>query len=166
MNLTPSKYYHIYNHANGFEDLFYEGYYFFSEKYQFYCSPIAEMLAYYLITNHFHLLIKIESEKELRKAKKNAQGLTEIKAKPTLEHFGEKNVEIFDIFISNCFSNLFNSYTKSFNKVYNRRDRFFVPNYKQKKISSDEYFKQVFVYIHNNPLKQGFVKKTDDWNFS
>lgn len=169
--IEPSKYYHIYNHANGFENIFNEerNYHFFLEKYPFYISPIADTLAYCLMPNHFHLLIKIKSEKELRRVIENAQGLTGIKAKQNLERFGEEkeeNNKIFDSFISHCFSNLFNSYTKSFNKVYNRRGSLFVPNYKRKEITSEEYLKQVFIYIHNNPVKHGFVRKPDKWNFS
>ena len=67
MSLTPSKYYHIYNRANGFENTFKKERYdrFFLEKYLFYISPIANTLAYCLKPNHFHLLIKIKIKEQL-----------------------------------------------------------------------------------------------------
>lgn len=60
--MRPLKYYHIYNHANGFENIFIEerNFRFFLEKYQFYILPIAKTFAHCLMPNHFHFLIKIK----------------------------------------------------------------------------------------------------------
>ncbi|HNV95189.1 MAG TPA: hypothetical protein PKG63_01845 [Bacteroidales bacterium] len=169
------KYYHIYNHANGFENIFNEerNYYFFLEKYQFYISPIADTLAYCLMPNHFHLLIKIKSEEELRGLWSTSQKFADKGSRKTFEKFGVEKGEWngFEKFeaeksITKQFSKLFSCYTQSFNKVYNRRGSLFVPNYKRKEITSEDYLKQVFIYIHNNPVKHGFVKKPEQWNFS
>jgi len=163
MTLTISTYYHIYNHANGFENIFNEerNYRFFLEKYQFYISPIADTLAYCLMPNHFHFLIKIKSEEELR-------GWLELTSQKFADKGDRNTFEKFKVekIISKQFSKLFSCYTQSFNKVYNRRGSLFVPNYKRKEITSEEYLKQAFIYIHNNPVKHGFVRKPDEWNFS
>jgi REP element-mobilizing transposase RayT len=73
MTLNPSKYYHIYNHANGFENIFNEerNDRFFLEKYQFYISPIADTLAYCLMPNHFHLVIHIRKREVIEKQIQN-----------------------------------------------------------------------------------------------
>jgi len=73
MTLTPSKYYHIYNHANGFENIFNKerNDRFFLEKYQFYISPIADTLAYCLMPNHFHLVIRIRKREVIEKQIQN-----------------------------------------------------------------------------------------------
>ncbi|OFX31007.1 MAG: hypothetical protein A2X08_11835 [Bacteroidetes bacterium GWA2_32_17] len=164
--LKPSKYYHIYNHANGFENIFIsdENYRFFLVKFNLYISHIADTLAYCLMPNHFHLLIKIKNEEELSGvlSGKNPQGLTEPKPLQNLEGLGV----IYNKLISQQFSNLFNSYTKSFNKVYNRRGSLFVPNFKRKEITSQEYLQQVVIYIHNNPVKHGFTTNPTQWKFS
>ena len=90
--LKPSKYYHIYNHANGFENIFIsdENYRFFLVKFNLYISHIADTLAYCLMPNHFHLLIKIKNEEELSGvlSGKNPQGLTEPKPLQNLEGLG------------------------------------------------------------------------------
>ncbi|MBW8331475.1 MAG: hypothetical protein K0M40_05630 [Prolixibacteraceae bacterium] len=59
--LQPDTSYHIFNHANGFENVFRkeENFYFFLEKYRLYISPIAETYAYCLMPNHFHLVVRI-----------------------------------------------------------------------------------------------------------
>ncbi len=68
-HLLPAKYYHIYNHAIGSENLFRsdENYYYFLKKYALHISPIADTYAYCLLPNHFHLLIQIKDVDSLIK---------------------------------------------------------------------------------------------------
>ena len=63
--MQPSTFYHLYNHANGSENLFRndENYRFFLQKYAKYISTVADTYAYCLMPNHLHFLIKIKSEK-------------------------------------------------------------------------------------------------------
>ena len=88
----PYKYYHIYNHTNGFGNIFKsdENYRFFLEKHKLYISPVAGTFAYCLIPNHFHLLIKIKSEEELKgvlSGGKNPQGLTKLHPEQNIKGF-------------------------------------------------------------------------------
>lgn len=152
--LLPSKYYHIYNRANGSENLFVEerNFGFFLDKWKQYINPIANSYAWCLMPNHFHFLIRIKNIEEL-------QCLLKQKTSPDLESFNGR-------FISQSFSNLFNSYTKSFNKVYNRKGSLFIPNFKRKEIDNENYLKQIIFYIHNNPVHHGFTKQALDWKYS
>lgn len=54
--------YHIYSRAIGAEKLFIENenYLFFLKKYENYLDPYFETLAFCLIPNHFHLLIRVK----------------------------------------------------------------------------------------------------------
>ncbi len=144
--LLPGLTYHIYNHANGDENIFREerNYPFFLQKYEKHITPIAETYAYCLMPNHFHLLLKIKDEQ-------------------TINFQGFKNLEGF---VSKQFSNFFNSYSKSFNKTYNRRGSLFNPRFKRKVITSDEQFQSTFLYIHLNPVKHGFTNNEEDWKWS
>ena len=58
--LEAGCYYHIYNHANWNENIFRDkkNYPFLLEKYNKYIFPVADRVAYCLMPNHFHLLIK------------------------------------------------------------------------------------------------------------
>jgi hypothetical protein len=105
--------------------------------------------------------------------KQNPQGLTRLQAKQNLEGLSgglqqHQNLEGLQLnkLISQQFSNLFNSYTKSFNKYYHRRGSLFVPNFKHKEITSHDYLLQLILYIHNNPVKHGFTSVQADWKFS
>ena len=65
--LEQDKYYHVYNHANGRDELFVsdENYWFFLDKYQYYISKVANTYCYCLLPNHFHFLIQVKSEPDL-----------------------------------------------------------------------------------------------------
>lgn len=151
--LIFEKYYHIYNHANGDDNLFREqkNYGYFLEKYKQHINPIAVTIAWCLMPNHFHLLVKIKSEEEI--------ALTFPKLQ-TLEKLNKSN------FLSKQFSNFFSSYTQSFNKVYKRRGSLFLKNFKRKEISDENYFRNLILYIHLNPVKHGFTNNISSWKWN
>jgi len=152
-SLQPSSFYHIFNHANGNENLFREeeNYRFFLEKYALYIYPVAETLAYCLMPNHFHLLVKIRSEQQLLEAFPKFK---------TLEKLLAANC------IGKQFSKLFSSYTQAYNKKYNRMGSLFMKNFKRQVITSDSYFSKIIHYIHANPLHHGFTTGVADWRWS
>ncbi|MCJ7758848.1 MAG: transposase [Gillisia sp.] len=74
--LISDRYYHIYNRGNNKEDIFLElrNYDYFLLLLIKHVVPIAEIYAYCLLKNHFHLLIKtknIEDEKLISKGLSN-----------------------------------------------------------------------------------------------
>lgn len=154
--LLPGAIYHIYNHANGDDVLFREeeNYRYFLQQYQKQITPVAYTLAWCLMPNHFHLLVKIKPLDEL---------------KTFSNHPGFKNLdglEEINKVTSKQFSNLFNGYSKAFNKRYNRRGSLFIKNFNRKEITTDAYFGQVMVYIHLNPIKHGFVTHIKEWQWT
>ncbi len=87
---------------------------------------MAETYAWCLMKNHFHFLVRIKEEKEITAEKK--------------------------ILPSQSFSNLFNAYTKAFNKSYNRHGSLFERPFRRKLIDNEPYFQNVIIYIHKNPV--------------
>lgn len=150
---TPNTVYHIYNHANGDEDLFRtpENYFYFLNRYRHYIQPIAQTFAYCLMPNHFHFLINIRSEKELVHFYN--------KQKP------DSNTDLSDL-LSKRFSNLFNAYSKAFNKMYDRRGRLFESSLKRKAVVDERYLTILIRYIHLNPVLHAFVDEAARWRFS
>ncbi|GHE54583.1 hypothetical protein [Roseivirga thermotolerans] len=65
--MQPEKLYHIYNHANGNENLFKEteNYNYFLGQWSKYIEPIANTLAYCLMPNHFHALVLMKRQEEV-----------------------------------------------------------------------------------------------------
>ncbi|MFB6342953.1 transposase [Saccharicrinis sp. FJH62] len=164
--LEPGKYYHIYNHANGHENIFAEdrNYPFFLEKYRIHIAPIASTLAYCLLPNHFHFFVQIREENELTK-------LVTFPKFETLEKLSksEKRENIEDRtckYISKQYANLFSSYTQAFNLTQNRKGSLFYKNFRRKEVTSDEYFIKLVNYIHFNPVIHGFCTSPSDWKYS
>ena len=123
--LQPNCSYHIFNHANGFENIFIEdeNYRFFLEKYQQYILPIAETYAYCLLPNHFHLVVRIRRKEILEEVFRNFKS-TNFSKFPNLEKV-EVTDNMIEYYISKQFANLFSCYTQSFNKVNKRRGSLF-----------------------------------------
>ena len=142
--------YHIYNRAVGNELLFITkaDYIFFLKKLDRFILPIANIYSYCLIPNHFHLLIKI----------KEAYDFPD-KGNRTTENSSSKE-------LNQPFSNLFNSYSKSFNKIHNRMGRLFIQPFKRIKVETDNYTRILINYIHRNPIHHGITKNFEDWKYS
>ena len=165
--LSPDSYYHMYNRANGNEQLFLNdgNYRFFLQKYTEYILPIAHTYCYCLMPNHFHFLIKIKTEDEL---------LNYFKLKPlpikTLQGFetleGLAMQQLISKLLTQQFSHLFNSYTQAFNKQNNRKGSLLMHPYKRKLITNYAYLYKLVHYIHYNPIDAKLCNKLEDWKFS
>ena len=134
--------YHIFNRGNNKENIFIENknYHYFLEQLKKYILPVADIYSYCLLKNHFHLLVRIKDEVDLSE---------KFKIKPHL-----------------AFSNLFNSYTKSINKMYGRTGSLFEEHLKRKRVENIDYLIQLVAYIHLNPVKHNFTKNYQDYKFS
>jgi len=156
VRLEPDKHYHIYNHANGKDDLFVnEGnYHFFLKRFEAFIHPISITYSYCLMPNHFHFLICIKSEMEL---------IDYFRAFPKFKTLEKLDLEKL---ISKQFSNFFSSYTQAFNKQQDRMGSLFMKNFKRKQVTSTEYLRKLVLYIHSNPVEHGFCDNIEDWKFS
>lgn len=173
--LKPDTSYHIFNHANGFENIFKEpeNYRFFLEKYRKYISPMAETYAYCLMPNHFHLVIRIRKTtviEELIRNKNNRYPSNKISNEniSKVQNFGDVKITNDEIekFLSKQFSNLFSSYTQAFNKVNNRMGSMFIKNFKRESIENKRHFLNAVIYTHRNPVHHGFRESMDEWPHS
>ncbi|HNZ72804.1 MAG TPA: hypothetical protein PKJ43_09280, partial [Prolixibacteraceae bacterium] len=162
--LQPDTSYHIFNHANGFENVFREAenYRYFLEKYRLYISPIAETYAYCLMPNHFHLVVRIRKRSVIEQLLLNSSNSTFSK----VQNFGKgdgigkgdgNEVENNSIsnatiekYLSKQFANFFSCYTQSFNKSYKRMGSLFIKNFKREPIDDKQHFFNAVIYTHRN----------------
>lgn len=177
--LQPDTCYHIFNHANGFENVFRNdgNFSFFLEKYRKHISPIAETYAYCLMPNHFHLVVRIRKREVLEQVV-NFSKVSNTKNSRTnfpvaipedssaVENFGKVSTSEIEKFLSKQFANLFSSYTQSFNKVYHRMGSLFIKNFKRQPIEDRTQFLNTVIYVHRNPIHHGFCRYYDEWKFS
>ena len=150
--LETGRFYHIYNRGTNSCELFQEttNYEHFLRLYDKHIESVAETYAWCLMGNHFHLLIRIKDEQELLQL---------------LDFEGLQGEDLIKR-IHQRFSNLFNAYSKSFNKKYKRTGSLFENRFRRKLIDTDDYFRNTIIYIHNNPVHHGFCTKIDDYRWS
>lgn len=155
-DLIPDKIYHIYSRAIGNEKLFLndENYRFFLQKFKKHILPIADIYTWILLPNHFHFMIRIKDIESINLHFSNLKKRLELEP---------DNVPDF---LMQCFSNLLNSYTKSFNKVNNRKGGLFIDYLRRISIETDAQFGATAFYIHKNAVHHGYCKNIKDWKWS
>lgn len=172
--LQPNSTYHIFNHANGFENVFQEdeNFRYFLEKYQLYISLIAETYSYCLMPNHFHLVLRIRKREVLEGLIRStsssfSSNFSKVQNFGKVELIGKVEITdaVIEKYLSKQFSNLFSSYTQSFNKVYKRMGSLFIKNFKREIILDKEHFMNAIIYTHRNPIHHGFCKAYGDWAY-
>ena len=154
--MIPGEFYHLFNHANGRENLFVEekNYSFFLEKLAYHIFPVCRIYGYCLMRNHFHLFISARTIKELK----------QLWQSPDIGKISDEKKIILKT--SKAFSNFFSSYTQAFNKVYNRMGSLFIPSMKAEPIESNDSFCRVIHYVNKNPVHHGFTDRIEMWPHS
>jgi putative transposase len=146
MNFEAGSTYHVFTRGNNQQLVFFtrDNYLFFLRKIRKEIYPVADILAYCLMPNHFHLMIV---------AKEFPNELIH----PLARKIGT----------------VLSSYTRAINVQENRSGSLFQQKAKAIVISSNDdyhdktdYLTTCFHYIHQNPMKAGLVNKMEDWEFS
>jgi putative transposase len=169
--LAPDKFYHIYNHACGDEDLFRvdDNYLYFLQKFSDHVSPVSNICAYCLMPNHFHFLLQMKPESEIVIHLKEKYSNRIYFRNKSFKNNNCSNEEglgnILDL-IAQQFSNFFNAYTKAYNNLCKRKGNLFLVNFRRKEINDLKYLKETVRYIHLNPLHHQFVENLKEWKYS
>jgi REP element-mobilizing transposase RayT len=124
--LEPDFFYHVYNRGINRQPIFSSDhdYLKFLGLCQFYIPQMADIYSYCLLPNHFHLLLYIHPD----------------------------GVGTPRRGVNSPLCNLFNSYAQWFNKKTSRTGGLFQRPFKRKRITDQDYLKQVIYYIHRNPI--------------
>jgi putative transposase len=147
IKMETGSIYHLYNHANGFENLFNddEDHELFLSKVIKHTSEIADYYSFCLMPNHFHFLLRIKPEEEI--------------ARTMIGRNIEKK-------ISRSFASAFSGFTQKINRKYSRIGSLFKPNMKNRPVTDELDFCKTAHYIHANPVHHGFVQNIQDWKYS
>ncbi len=174
MQFELNHIYHIYNRGNNSQIIFFnrENYLFFLQKIKIYISPFADILAWCLMPNHFHLMVYTNCvEFKISEQVTESHQLTRTRT------------------LNDSISILLRSYTRAINKQENTTGSLFqhrtkslcltdisgvTPAWFNTKYGTvinivdpeKEYPQICFSYIHQNPVMAGIVKQSADWEFS
>lgn len=145
--LEPDTFYHIYNRGINSEKIFTsdENFLFFLSKLTDYLNPVCNVYSYCLMPNHFHFLIKVKSESELKtfvKVSNFDKGDADSQ---------NKGLHSFDSIVSKQMAKFISSYSQAYNKVNNRHGALLESPFKRKRVENETYLKNLIIYIHLNP---------------
>ncbi len=149
----PDRAYHIYNRGVNKDNIFTKK----ATYFKFYGNivnclyPIAKVYAWCLMPNHYHMLVRIKTKKEL----------SEI---PIFKSLTDED-KIIDK-IHRQFSNMMNSHARYFNNINKRSGPLFDKSIQKNLVTSSDYFYYLIAYIHNNPVHHGFCKNPEDYTWS
>ena len=170
--------YHIYNQGNNKGRIFFsrENYLFFLKKIQLYVLPYADILAWCLMPNHFHLMVRVNR-------------ITRVYSPGDYNNAANNHPVSKQRSLNDSIAIMLRSYARAINKQENRSGSLFREDTKAINLTQTDknaenwysiqgvtYFKtdtlesnypnRCFHYIHTNPVKAGLAKQPEDWEFS
>ena len=157
-------YYHIYNRGTNKKDIFIENndYNHFLNLLSVFIEPVAYILSYAVMKNHFHILVHIKEENEIGYLNSSNSKIDDIYIK-WKTYFPDINSDKLNYTIKpkpeKMFGHFFSTYAKGFNSKYLQTGSVFEHPFKRIKVENETYLKRLILYIHNNPVKHGFCEQ-------
>jgi hypothetical protein len=160
--LTGSSYYHIFNRGINRQHVFFteDNYLYFLALVKKYCLNHMHILAYSLLPNHFHLIVKIKDELIITNQESVAVYTQTIPPR-TLNDETEIGKQA-----SKQLGKLFASYAMAINKQENRVGNLFDPKFKRLEITEQKHLEYAIFYTHYNPEKHGYSSNFRKYRFS
>ncbi len=153
MHFEDNHIYHVFNRGIDRRQTFFtsRNYDYFLEKVKHDIAPFADVLAYCLMPNHFHLLLRA-SESGCKCLNMTGENLNPIQN------------------LSKKIGVVLGSYTQGLNKHNNRTGSLWQQRTKAIELDrtqdAHKYLESCFHYIHQNPTRAGLVKKVNEWPYS
>ncbi len=152
MKLIENHIFHVYNRGNDRQPIFFsrENYLYFLKKIRTHLLPTCDLLAYCLMPNHFHLLVKADARSVAIVNPENQQ----------------RPIQAF----SKGLQTMLSSYTRAIQKQEKIVGSLFQQRTDAKQVSSELYFEDYTLYclryILYNAVAAKLVSDPTEWEFS
>ena len=189
MNFDKGYLYHICNQGNNRQKIFFnrDNYLFFLRKVKTYILPYTDILAWSLMPNHFHFMVRVD-EVELPVGESDT--MTSSHRITTSSHrITTSSHRITYRSLNDSVAIMLRSYTRAINKQEGMSGSLFKAHTKAECLNcpngitpsfitkngitqiniqnpEKEYPQICFNYIHQNPVKAKLVKQATEWEFS
>jgi len=183
--------YHIYNQGNNRQRIFFkdENYLLFLRKMREYIIPYADILAWCLMPNHFHIMVYVNKLEINRPENQTTDSLSQRETIGRREVICIENKDSKLRTFNDSIGFLIRSYTQAINKQENRTGSLFKSHTKAECVTKTEgitpsYFNTSFGsqinvripeeeypivcwnYIHKNPVAAKIVDRAEDYEYS
>ncbi len=140
--LVPGQLFHVYSRGNNRESLFRRAgdYDLFHALMWEHVSPVAEILSYALLPNHFHLIAQLRGAEQLPEAYRDD--------------------------LSQPFSNWLNAFVRRTNRHRGRVGALFQRPFGRVPIHNPAHRHVLGVYVHVNPQRHGLVSAFREWPYT
>jgi len=146
--ILPKNYYHAYNRAANKKPIFKnqkDRDFFYGKILEFKAKTGVIIIAYIILFNHYHFLLKEPGREIIKK----------LKFKGSCQNT-----------ISQFLSRLNNSYTQYYNKKYDHSGVIFENEFKSIHVDNDYYLNNLIYYINLNAIKHRLIKNIDNWDYT
>jgi REP element-mobilizing transposase RayT len=139
--LLPGRTYHIFNRGNNHEQIFWDdiSYNYFISLMKRYLAEYIDILAFSLVFNHFHQLIRVHDS-------------------PDVDFFRKR--------VSEAYRRFFIDYTQKCNHHYGHNGSLMLKNFRRIEVLNQEYLKHLLFYVHYNPLKHKLCEDYKTYKYS
>jgi REP element-mobilizing transposase RayT len=154
--LLPDSIYQVFNRGINSESLFKfkPNYTYFLQKTAQFIIPVADLYAYCLMKDHFHLCLRTRSEEDIRR---NLKLVKSGKGNP---------LHTCSWHISNQFASLFKSYSLTINNAFNRTGGLLEEPFRRLEIDSQDDLRWLISYVHSNPSLHGLTRNFTEYPHS
>jgi putative transposase len=185
MQFEKGHIYHIYNQGNNRRKIFFtkDNYLYFLKKVEIYLLPFSDVIAYCLMPNHFHFMVRVN---EIEAMLPLGPAIHQV----TLSHpMNKQEHNLKKTSFNQSIAIMLRSYTRAINKQENFSGSLFRVGTKAECLSRNEcvtpsffitnsgtlintsnleggYPHVCFNYIHQNPVKAKLVAVETEWEFS
>jgi putative transposase len=138
---------------------------FYLRQFALYFQPVADCLAFSLLENHSHFIIKVKHSKDLfasvsaisRQFRTNSMQvfLNDTLNEQLVTKMVERQVNSFMI-----------SYAKEINRLFARKGGLFQSPFRRSLITNDQYLQHAIIYTHANAQKHGIVNDFKEYPFT
>jgi putative transposase len=190
MQFEPNHMYHIFNRGNNAQKIFFnnENYLFFLKKVRLYICPYADILAWCLMPNHFHLMVYV-NQTGITLSEQVSENRKEKVPESVSEQVTESHQLTRERTLNDSISIMLRSYTRAIHNQERISGSLFQHRTKALCLteisgvtpawfettfgtvinipdSEKEYPQVCFNYIHQNPVTAQLVKNPCDWEYS
>lgn len=182
MHFETDHLYHLYNRGNNSQNIFYnrENYLFFLKKIRLYVLPYADILAWVLMPNHFHIMVYVKAVSvDVSDTERLTQSeLLSIKSiQPKARTFNDAVGIMLRTYAraiqkqQRMTGSLFQEHTKAscLTKHDEKDYNWFYEDYELQNnfvLNQEDYPTVCFKYIHENPVKSSLCSSIVNWEFS
>jgi len=131
-------------------------------------SKEYELLAFCIMPNHVHLVIDLRQEELITVTRDSSREQSRLESRvtnPVTQDYSREPARL-ESRVTGILRKLKGATAREANKILNRTGQFWHHESYDHVVRNEKELERIINYVLNNPVKAGFVKKWDDWEWN